>query len=114
MSGVKRGTMKAKRRRGILSMVKGFRFGRRNKKKLAREAILHSARHSFAHRRTKKGDRRRLWQIKISAATKTSGISYSTFIDSLKKKNIGLDRKVLADMAENNPKTFERIVSNIK
>ena len=113
MTRVKRGTISLKRRRNTLKQVKGYNFGRSTKERQAREAIAHAGTHAFAHRKDKKGDFRRLWQIKISAAVKPLGLSYSRFIDSLKKKNIALDRKVLADMAENEPSTFEKIVKRV-
>lgn len=114
MTRVKRGTTSMKRRRNVLSQVKGYRFGRSKKERQAREAIAHAGVHAFDHRKNKKGDFRRLWQVKISSATKTFGISYSKFMGALKKKGVGLDRKVLADMAENNPSVFENIIKDIK
>jgi len=113
MTRVKRGTISLKRRRNILKQVKGYNFGRSTKERQAREAIAHAGTHAFAHRKDKKNDFRRLWQIKISAAVKPLGLSYSRFIDTLKKKNIALDRKVLADIAENEPSTFEKIVKQV-
>ncbi len=113
MTRVKRGTIKSKRRSNTLSQVKGYRFGRSTKKKQAKEAIAHAGVHAFDHRRDKKGDFRRLWQVKINYAVRSFGTTYSKFIDALKKKEIGLDRKVLADMVENNPETFERIVKEV-
>ncbi len=114
MTRVKRGTISLKRRRNILKQVKGFRFGRSTKEREARTAIYHAGNHAFAHRRKKKNDFRRLWQTQISAAVKPLGISYSKFIDALKKKKVGLNRKVLADMAENDPEAFEKIVEKVK
>jgi len=113
MTRVKRGIISLKRRRNVLKQVKGYRFGRSTKERQAREAIAHAGTHAFAHRKDKKNDFRRLWQIKISAAVVPLGLSYSKFIDALKKKEIGLDRKVLADMAEKNPKTFKDIVKQV-
>lgn len=113
MTRVKRGTTSLKRRHNVLKATKGYRIGRSKKERLAREAIAHAGVHAFNHRRDKKGDFRRIWQIKINAAVKPLGFSYSTFISTLKKKGIGLDRKVLADIAENNPEVFERIVKNM-
>jgi len=110
MSRVKRGTTSMKRRRSILKAVKGYRIGRSSKERQAKEAISHAGAHAFDHRRDKKGDFRRLWQTKINAAVRMFDTSYSKFIDKLHKKNIALDRKILADIAENNPETFERIV----
>ncbi len=110
MTRVKRGTTSLKRRRNVLKQVRGNRFGRSTKERQAKEAIAHAGLHAFAHRRDKKNDFRRLWQIKINSAVRPLGISYSKFIGVLKKKGIGLDRKILADIAENEPETFEDIV----
>lgn len=114
MARVKRGTTSLKTRRNVLKRVKGYRFGRSTKERQAREAIAHAGNHAFAHRRRKKGDFRRLFTVKINAALRPLGISYSKFIDALKKKNIGLDRKVLSEIAHNHPDTFKRIVENVK
>jgi len=110
MSRVKRGTTSNKHRRTILSRVKGYRLGRKNKERQANEAIAHAGNHAFAHRRDRKNDFRRLWQTRISAAAKAYGTSYSKLMGALKKKEIALDRKVLSDIAENNPEVFERVV----
>lgn len=114
MPRVKRGIISNKTRKNILKKVKGFRFGRSTKEKQANEALVHAGRHAYNHRKRKKGDFRRLWNIKIGAAVKDFGLSYSTFISKLKKNNIELDRKVLAEMAEHNPETFSRIVEEVK
>ena len=114
MSRVKRGTTSLKRRRNMLKQVKGYRFGRSTKERQAREAIFHAGAYAFDHRRDKKADFRRLWQIKINAQIRTLGLSYSRFIDKLKKADIGLDRKILATLAEHHPETFERVVQKVK
>ncbi len=114
MSRVKRGTIKNKSRKNKLAHVKGYRFGRSTKKRQATEAIAHAGNHAFAHRRDKKSNFRRLWNVKINAAVRKLDLSYSRFIDALKKKNIGLNRKMLADLAENAPASFERVVKEIK
>lgn len=113
MTRVKRGTISMKRRRNVLEQVKGYRFGRSKKERSAKVAIAHAGVHAFSHRKDKKADFRRLWQVRIGAATREFGLSYSRFIDALKKKNVVLDRKILADIAENNPNTFESIVKNV-
>ena len=113
MARVKRGTTSLKRRRNVLRRVKGYRFGRSTKERQAREAIAHAGKYAFAHRKKKKGDFRRLWQIKINAASRAAGLSYSAFINALKKNNIALDRKVLALFAEKRPETFARIMKKI-
>ena len=102
-----------KRRRNVLSQVKGYRFGRSTKEAAAHEAIVHAGMHAFAHRRDKKADRRKLWTVKINASSRNEGISYSNLIDKLKKKNIELDRKVLSQIAEQNPAAFTRIIKQV-
>lgn len=113
MTRVKRGTTAAKRRRNILSQVKGYRFGRSTKERQAKEAIAHAGTYSFAHRKDKKNDKRRLWQTKIGAIAKSLGTSYSKLIDKMKKANIELDRKIMADLAENNPESFARVMKKL-
>lgn len=113
MTRVKRGTTKNKRRKNVLAQTKGFRFGRKNKEALAKEAIVHAGSYAFAHRKDKKADRRTLWNVKLNAAVRPHGLSYSKFIDALKKKNIALDRKVLAYFAEHEPAVFEKIVKAV-
>ena len=110
MTRVKRGTTSLKHRKKVLKKAKGYRFGRSTKERQAKEAILHAGVYALAHRRKKKGDFRRLWNIKINAATRKHGVSYSTFINALKKKKIGLNRKMLAHLAEHNPEIFEKIL----
>ena len=114
MTRVKRGTISNKRRRNVLKQVKGYRFGRSKKERQAREAIAHAGVHAFAHRRDKKNDFRRLWQNRLGAAFKENGLSYSKAIGLLRKKNIILNRKMLSEIAEKFPVSFERIVSLIK
>jgi large subunit ribosomal protein L20 len=113
MSRVKRGVIAMKRRRNVLSQVKGYRFGRSKKERQAREAIAHAGAHAFAHRRDKKADRRTLWQVKINASLRGMGMTYSKFMGAMKKKGILLDRKILADLAENHPAIFEKIVKSV-
>lgn len=113
MTRVKRGVIKNKHRKNILAQTKGFRFGRSTKKAMAKDALKHSGNYSFAHRKDKKADARSIWTTRINAALRPLGLSYSKFIDGLKKKNIDLDRKVLADIAKNNPETFARITKSI-
>ena len=113
MTRIKRGTTKLKRRRKTLGLTKGYRNARSTKKRQANEAILHAGVHAFAHRRKKKGDFRRLWQIKINAGLRVLGLTYSKFMGIMAKNNIGLNRKMLADLAENHPDTFKRITEQI-
>ncbi len=113
MTRVKNGVNKNKRRKNLLSQTKGFRFGRSTKTIQAKDALKHAGNYSFAHRKDKKADARSLWTTRINAAVRPLGISYSKFIDGLKKKKIMIDRKILSDLAIKNPETFERIVKSI-
>jgi large subunit ribosomal protein L20 len=114
MTRVKRGTISLKRRRNVLSQVKGYRFARSKKERAAREAIVHAGKHAFAHRRDKKADRRREWTTVINGYVRSEGLTYSRFIEGLKKKNIGLNRKSLADLAQNHPEVFKQVVASVK
>lgn len=113
MARVKRGVMKNKRRKYILAQTKGYRFDRKAKERVAKEAIKHAGSHAFRHRRTKKREFRSLWAIRINAAARPLGFSYSKLIGALKKKNIGLDRKSLAALAKDHPASFERLVKSL-
>lgn len=114
MTRVKRGTTANKRRKNILSQVKGYRFGRSTKERMAKDAISHAGAYAFAHRRDKKSDKRRLWQVQINAAVRELGLSYSVFIDKLKKANVEVDRKILSTLSQENPETFKTIVEKVK
>lgn len=114
MTRVKRGTMKNKTRKGILAMTKGYRLNRRSKEASAIDAIMHAGANAFDHRRDKKGDFRRLWNVRINAALREQGKTYSTFIGALKKQNIEIDRKILSLLANENPETFARLVAQVK
>ncbi len=114
MSRVKRGTIKNKHRKNILAQVKGYRFGRSTKKKEAKVAIHHAGAHAFRDRRLKKRDFRSLWTLRINAASREAGVSYSKFIGALKKANIMLDRKSLSALAKDHPEVFTRLASHVK
>ena len=114
MTRVKKGVHALKRRRSVLKQTKGFRHGRSTKERQAKEALLHAGNYSFAHRKDKKSHNRKLWNIKINAGSRELGISYSKLIGALKKKKMELDRKILADLAENNPKTFAKVLEAVK
>ena len=106
--------MAQKRRRNVLKRAKGYRGLRSKKERYAHEALLHAGRYAFAHRRDKKNDFRRLWIVRLNAAVRASGHkSYSTFINKLKKGQIELDRKVLADLATNHPEAFARFAKQV-
>jgi large subunit ribosomal protein L20 len=112
MTRVKKGVHALKTRRNILKDVKGYRFRRSKTERAAYEAISHAGAYAFAHRRDKKGEFRRLWNVKINAALRAINPehSYSKFIGKLKKAGIAIDRKALANLAEFHPKTFEAVV----
>ncbi|MBP6060587.1 MAG: 50S ribosomal protein L20 [Candidatus Pacebacteria bacterium] len=114
MTRVKKGVHALKRRRSILKQTKGMRHGRSTKERQAKEALLHAGAYAFAHRRDKKSHNRKLWNIKINAGARELGLTYSKLIDGLNKKKILIDRKILADLAENNPKTFAKVLEAVK
>lgn len=121
MARVKGGVNSLKRRRNVLKMVKGYRFARSKKERAAKEAIFHAGKYAFAHRRDKKNDFRKLWNVRINAGLDTLGtmtkenkpLSYSRFIGALNKAGIKVNRKMLSHLAEHSPKTLERIVAKV-
>ncbi len=114
MTRVKRGVLAHKKRERLLREVRGFKWGRKSKERSAREALLHKWTYQFRSRKLKKRDFRRLWNVQINAEARVHGIPYSKFIYGLKKKNIELDRKILAEIAERHPSVFAKIVEAIK
>jgi large subunit ribosomal protein L20 len=110
MVRVKRGKTAHKKREKLLKYTKGFNWGRKSKERAAKEALLHAWSHAYDDRKKKKRDNRGLWQVKINAASRESGISYSKLINQLKKKNININRKVLSELAVNHPNIFAAIV----
>lgn len=111
---VKRGKTHVKRRERLLKLAKGYRWGRKNKPKLAKVAVKKAGVYAYRDRRTRKREIRRLWQIQINAAARNHGLKYSTLIANLKKNKIELDRKSLADLAINQPKVFAALAKEIK
>jgi large subunit ribosomal protein L20 len=114
MPRVKRGTQHVKRRKNILSKAKGYKWGRKNKIKHAKEAIVKAGVHAYVDRKKKKRTMRGLQNIKISAFVKMHDLSYSKFIHLLKENNIELDRKILAELASQNKPIMEKIVLSVK
>ena len=114
MSRVKKAVNALKFRRTLLKKVKGYRHGRSKKERAAWEAYVHAGKYSFPHRKDKKNDFRALWNIRINAATRPQGFSYSKSIHAIKLKGVKLDRKILAGLAKDEPKTFERVVAQVK
>lgn len=114
MARVKKGVVKRRKHNKALKKTKGYRWGRKSRIRIAYEAILHAEKFKYRDRRAKKRDMRGLWQLRINAAVRPYGFSYSRFIDALKKKNVQLDRKVLSELAAEYPKVFEKIVELVK
>ncbi len=114
MPRVKRGTIQNKKRRAILKHTKGFRWGRKSKEIAAKEALLHAWSRAFRGRKEKKRVSRQTWNVKINAASRSNGITYSKLIAALKAKKVKLDRKILADLAKNEPEVFAKVVEMAK
>ena len=114
MTRVKKAVHALKNRRTTLRAAKGFRFDRSKKERAATDALMHAGAYAFAHRRDKKGDFRRLWNVRINAALRPLGMSYSRLIDAAKKKSVALDRKSLAYIAQTKPEVFQKIVDMVK
>lgn len=113
MTRVKRGKIAHKKREKILKHTKGFRWGRKSKERAAKEALLHAWSRAFRGRKENKRNYRALWQTQINAAARNNGLTYSKLISGLKKQNIIIDRKILADLAKNESKVFEKIIAKI-
>ena len=111
---VKTGVVRRRRHKKILKLAKGFYSGRRKHFRKAKEQIERSLVYAYRDRRNKKRDFRRLWITRINAACRLNDISYSRFINALNKANIELDRKILADMAMNDPEAFAVVVKQAK
>lgn len=114
MARVKRGVTSHRRHKKLHKLTKGFRAGRGKLVREAKSALLHAGEYAFAGRKNRKRDFRRLWITQVGIAVRQEGLSYSKFIAALKVKKIGLDRKVLADLAVNHPEDFKKIVSEVK
>ncbi len=114
MPRVKRGVTARARHKKILALAKGFRGRRKNVFRIAKQAVMKAGQYAYRDRRTKKRVFRQLWIARINAATRGLGLTYSKFIAGLKKANIDLDRKVLSDMAINDPAAFAGIVDKVK
>ncbi len=114
MPRVKRGTIAHKKREKLLKRTKGFRWGRKSKERAAKEALLHALSRSFRGRKEKKRAYRQLWNVQINAGSRSHGLSYSRLIAGLKKKHVLLDRKILAELAKNEPAVFSKITEFTK
>lgn len=114
MARVKTGVVRHRRHKKILKLARGFYSGRRKHFRKAKEQLERSLVYAYRDRRRKKRDFRRLWIVRINAACRLNNLSYSQFIDGLKKAGIKLDRKVLADLAMNDSPGFSKLVEDVK
>ena len=110
MSRVKRGVTKHARHKKIIKAAKGYVGASSRNYKAAKEAVLHAWAYSYRHRRERKGDFRRLWIIRIGAACRDSGTTYSQFMHGLKLAGVELDRKILADIAYQDAEAFKKLI----
>lgn len=110
MTRVKRGNVARKRRKKILKLAKGFRGSHSKLFRTANQQVMKALRNAYRDRRKKKRDFRRLWITRINAAARMHGISYSQLINKLEKANISLNRKILAQLAIQDVKAFEKVV----
>lgn len=111
MTRVKRGMAAHRRHKKILTMAKGYRGARHKLFKTANEAVMRALAYAYRHRRERKGDFRRLWIQRINAAARLNGTSYSQLMYGLKTAQVELDRKILAELAVNNPAEFARLAT---
>jgi large subunit ribosomal protein L20 len=114
MPRVKRGVTARARHKKVLDQAKGYRGRRNNVYRIAKEAVMKAGQYAYRDRRTKKRDFRALWIVRINAAVRELGMSYSAFINGLKKAEIDIDRKVLADLAVHDRTAFNRIAEQAK
>jgi large subunit ribosomal protein L20 len=114
MARVKTGVVRRRRHKKVLKLARGFFSGRRKHFRKAKEQLERSLVYAYRDRRNRKRDFRRLWITRINAACRLNDISYSRFINGLGKANIALDRKILADMAMNDPEAFAAVVVKAK
>jgi large subunit ribosomal protein L20 len=112
MSRVK--SIGSRRHRKLLKKAKGFKHAARKRVGTAKEAILHAGQYAYIGRRLRRRDIRKLWIVRLNAAARQNGMKYSELISKLKENKIELDRKILADIAVNDPNTFKNILSSLK
>ncbi|MDP2638293.1 MAG: 50S ribosomal protein L20 [Candidatus Levybacteria bacterium] len=114
MAHIKRGIVSRRKHRKLLKLTKGYRGLRNRATKQAHEAVLHAGAYAFHGRKLKKRNFRALWNIRISEAVKQEGLSYSVFMNMVKKDNIELDRKILSNLVVEDPTTFKQIVAEVR
>lgn len=114
MARVKRGVTSHRKHKKVLELTKGHVGGRSKLIREAKSSLLHAGAYAYAGRKMRKRDMRRLWIIQLGNAVRAEGLSYSRFIAGLKSKKIGLDRKILADLAVNDIESFKKVVAEVK
>jgi large subunit ribosomal protein L20 len=114
MTRVKRGVSASKRRKNLLKDAKGFRWKRKSHYRAAKEALIKAGKYAFRDRRVKKRTMRRLWITRLNIALRELGLKYSTFIKNLTDKKVEVDRKVLSQMAVENPEIFKKFTEEVK
>ena len=114
MTRIKRGVTKRKRHKKVLKMTKGHQGVRHTLYKRAHESLIHALQYAYAHRKERKGDMRRLWNIRINAAAHTNDTTYSRLIHGLKLAGVDINRKMLADLAIRDPEAFAHIAQTAK
>jgi large subunit ribosomal protein L20 len=114
MTRIKRGVAAHKRRKYVLARTKGFTNRRRTNAIAAKEALLHADSYAYGHRRLRKRDMKKLWTIRINAASREQGLSFSKLMAAMHKNKVGLNKKMLAELAVRNPKAFEAILQSVK
>ena len=114
MPRVKRGVTAHRRHKKVLALTKGHRATKHSLYRRAHESMLKSLSYAYAHRRERKGDMRRLWILRVSAAARAEGLTYSQFMNGLRKSGVEINRKILADMAIGEPEAFANLVTMAK
>ena len=114
MTRVKRGVTKRRRHKKMLNMTKGHQGVRHSLYRRAHESMIHALRYAYAHRKERKGDMRKLWNVKINAAARANGTTYSQLIHGLKLAGAEINRKMLADIAMRDPEAFTQIAAQAK
>ena len=111
---IKRGVSAVKKRRAILKQAKGYRGAKSKLYRVAREAVMKSGQYAYIGRKLKKRDMRSIWIVRINAACREAGLTYSQFVNGLKKANVDLNRKVLADIAATDKAAFAKLIETAK
>lgn len=114
MTRIKRGVQKRARRKKIIKRAKGFTSHRKTNFRAANEALMHAGKHAYRGRRLKKRDFRRLWNVRIAAGALENGLSYSKLMGALNKNQVGLNRKMLSELAARYPEVFQKVVETAK